>query len=89
MKKILVPVDFSANAKHALRVAATIARQYNAWLEILHVNTAIAYAPALPEYPGIGTYDMTDYYDTVADEFRTLKKELTSQPDFAHLKTVS
>jgi len=86
MKKILVPVDFSANAKHALRVAATIARQYNAWLEILHVNTAIAYAPALPEYPGIGTYDMTDYYDTVADEFRTLKKELTSQPDFAHLK---
>ncbi len=86
MKKILVPVDFSANAKHALRTAATIAARYHAWLEVLHVNTAIAYAPALPEYPGIGTYDMTDYYDSVADEFRAMKKELLEDPAFENMK---
>ena len=86
MKKILVPVDFSANAKHALRAAASIAVRYNAWIEILHVNTAIAYAPAFPEYPVMGAYDMSEYYDTVADEFRTMKKELVAEPAFANLK---
>ncbi|MBK7938623.1 MAG: universal stress protein [Lewinellaceae bacterium] len=86
MKKILVPVDFSANAKHALRVAANIAVRYNAWMEVLHVNTAIAYTPAFPEYPVMGTYDMTEYYDTVADEFKALKKELVAEPAFANLK---
>ncbi|MBP6825392.1 MAG: universal stress protein [Saprospiraceae bacterium] len=86
MKKILVPVDFSANSKHALRTAAVIAVKYNAWLEVLHVNTAVAYAPALPEYPGLGSYDMTEYYDSVADEFKQLKKELISEPAFADIK---
>lgn len=86
MKKILVPVDFSANSKHALRNAAAIALKFDAWLEVLHVNTAIAYAPAMPEYPGLGTYDMAAYYDTVADEFRRVKKELTGDTAFSDLK---
>ncbi|MCB0528657.1 MAG: universal stress protein [Lewinellaceae bacterium] len=79
MQKILVPVDFSKNAKHALRVAAAIAKKHDAWLEILHVNTAVAYAPAMPEYPGLSSFDMTGYYDTVASEFKQLKKEMDAE----------
>ncbi|MBK8192838.1 MAG: universal stress protein [Lewinellaceae bacterium] len=80
MKKILVPVDFSDNSKHALRIGAAIAVKYGALLEVIHVNTAIAYAPAMPEYPGLGSFDMTEYYDTVADEFRQLKKNWSPTP---------
>lgn len=86
MKKILVPVDFSANSKHALRSAAAIALKFDAWLEVLHVNTAIAYAPSMPEYPGLGSYDMAAYYDNVAAEFRDLKKELAGEKTFSNLK---
>lgn len=86
MKKILVPVDFSDNSKHALRVGAAIAVKYGALLEVIHVNTAIAYAPAMPEYPGLGSFDMTEYYDTVADEFRQLKKELDADAALAGLQ---
>jgi len=85
MKKILVPIDFSANAKHALHVAATIAAKSNARLGILHTNTAIAYAPVLPEYEFAGIYNMKDYYDMAADEFRHLKQALIAEPKFAKL----
>ena len=37
MKKILVPTDFSKNAEYALRVAAQIARQYDAEIILLHM----------------------------------------------------
>lgn len=86
MKKILVPTDFSVNAKHALRVAATIAAKSHARLGILHTNTAVAYAPVLPEYEFAGMYNMKDYYDMAADEFRHLKQELIAEPKFAKLE---
>jgi nucleotide-binding universal stress UspA family protein len=85
MKRILVPTDFSKNAKHALRVAAIIAAKSGARIGLLHANTAVAYTPALPEYEFTGMYDMTDYYNAAADEFRRLKKELVAEPSFAHL----
>lgn len=37
MKKILVPTDFSENAVHALKVAAQLAKKYNAKLYLLHM----------------------------------------------------
>lgn len=37
MKKILVPTDFSKNAEYALKVAAQIARQYDAEIILLHM----------------------------------------------------
>lgn len=37
MKKILVPTDFSDNALHALKVAAQLAKKYNAKLYLLHM----------------------------------------------------
>ena len=85
MKKILVPTDFSANAKHALRIAAQIAAKCKARIGVLHTNTAIAYAPVLPEYEFSGVYNMQDYYDMAADEFRHIKQELTAEPKLAKL----
>lgn len=85
MKKMLVPTDFSKNAKHALRVAAVIAAKCKAQLGLFHTNTALAYAPVLPEYEFMGMYNMTEYYNAAADEFRALKKELTAEPAFANL----
>lgn len=85
MKKILVPTDFSPNAKHALRVAAILAVKSHARLGLLHANTAIAYNPAFPESVFAGMYDATDYYGVAADEFRKLKKELTEEPVFSNL----
>ncbi len=37
MKKILVPVDFSKNSEHALEVAATLAKEHNAEILVLHM----------------------------------------------------
>jgi nucleotide-binding universal stress UspA family protein len=47
IKKILVPVDFSAHSAEALRFAADLGRRYDASLDLLHVFQTMAYA--LPE----------------------------------------
>lgn len=47
IKNILVPVDFSAHSSEALRLAADLARRYEASLELLHVFQTMTYA--LPE----------------------------------------
>lgn len=47
IKKILVPIDFSTHSTEALRVAADLARRYEASLELLHVFQTLTYA--LPE----------------------------------------
>ena len=85
MKKIIVPTDFSENARHALRVAAGIAQKSKAVLGLMHTNTLIAYAPILPEYEFTGTYNMQDYYNMAADEFRHLKQDLVAKPGFEDL----
>ena len=43
IKRILCPVDFSANAEHALQYALAFARTFDAELEILHAVEPIAY----------------------------------------------
>lgn len=42
-EKILVPTDFSANAEHALRYAAELARAFDTPLSILHVYDVTPY----------------------------------------------
>ncbi len=86
MKKILVPTDFSNNSKHALQVAATIAEKIKGRVEILHANTAVAYAPPLPDYYVPEAYDMTEYYENAAEELYTLKNELAGSGKFDHVK---
>jgi nucleotide-binding universal stress UspA family protein len=52
-KKILVPIDFSAHSKEAVRVAADLCKRYDAELTLLHVYEPVAIA--LPE--GYVPYD--------------------------------
>ena len=85
MRKLIVPTDFSQNAKHALFIAAEIARKNKVPLGIMHTNTAVAYAPVLPDYGTAGPYNMQDYYDMAADEFRALKRDITGQAGFENL----
>jgi nucleotide-binding universal stress UspA family protein len=79
MKKILVPTDFSENSKHALRIAARLAAKLGATLEIMHANTALAYAPPLPEYAGTVQYNLDDYYEQATTELFNLKTELIAE----------
>jgi universal stress protein A len=53
LKKILVPTDFSENARHALRYGCSFAREYEAELIILHVveDIAVSYASDLFPVP--------------------------------------
>lgn len=85
MKKILVPTDFSENAKHALTGAAYIAARFGVPLEILHVNTAVAYIPPMPEYAGSLQFDFDEYYTMAAGELNKLKTELSRKTAFANI----
>ncbi len=86
MKKILVPTDFSKNSKKALRFAAEIAAKAGANLEILHVNTAAAYAPVMPEYYTVQFSDLEDYAESAADDLRLVKRDLTDLKKFADIE---
>ncbi len=86
MKKILVPTDFSGNASHALEAAAKLASKFNATLVLMHANTQAVYAPPLAEYGNTVSFDMMDYSAAAAEELYGLKKELTSDPEFADLQ---
>lgn len=88
MKKILVPTDFSVNADKALYIAAEIAANANATLEILHVNTSAAYTPLMPEY-AIADDGFDDYAESVSSDLHALKRVLVSQPKFANLTVES
>lgn len=55
MKMLLVPIDFSKNAKHAAKYAALVAKQLDASITFLYVQNP----PLVPEYnlpPGIEQY---------------------------------
>lgn len=86
MKKILVPTDFSNNSKHALNIAAFIAEKVKGRVEILHANTAVAYAPPLPDYYVPEAYDMTEYYENAAEELYTLKQDLVKSGKYDDIK---
>lgn len=79
MKKILIPTDFSANAKKAMMVAASIAQKNGANVLLLHTNTAAAYVSPLPEYYTAEQYDMSEYYENAASELYKLKQEVSAQ----------
>lgn len=83
MKKILVPTDFSANAKRAVQIGALIARATKGSVTLLHVNTAIAYTPPLPDYSMPQAFDLEAYRENAAEALHALKKELSEAAGFA------
>jgi len=85
MKTILVPTDFSANARTALLVAARVALRRGAKLQILHANTTVAYAPPLPEYYAVDQFNTAAYAETAVSNLFSLKKELLAMPGFEKL----
>lgn len=85
MKKILVPTDFSDNSKKALEFAADIAVISGSTLEILHTNTAAAYAAPMPEYYGAEQYDASEYYESAVKELFNLKTALAKKPGYDKL----
>lgn len=85
MKKILVPTDFSENSKKALRLAAEIAVANKSSLEILHVNTAAVYAPAMPEMYTAQLAELEQYEASAADDLKNLKREVLQNAAFETL----
>lgn len=87
MKKILVPIDFSNNSKNALQVAAQIAAQFQAKLEILHVNLASIYSAPFAEYASASGFAAEDgqYDEAAGSELERIKMDLISQPGFNRL----
>lgn len=87
MKKILVPVDFSSNSKNALRVAASLAAQNGAALELLHANVAAIYSVPLSEYASASVLAEDQGYDESASRLLEREKHaLMENPEFAKLK---
>lgn len=86
MKNILVPTDFSENAKKALPFAAEISIKTGAPIEILHVNTAAAYFANFPDqYIMMDGTEFDSYASSAATDLRILKRALTIPEKFAHL----
>jgi universal stress protein A len=74
--KILVPVDFSPHSEQAVRVAAELARRYDAALGIIHVYEPIAYA--LPEgYVLMSHEQLNELWRRFDQELAAVKKLAT------------
>lgn len=87
MKKILVPIDFSASSKDALLVAAEIALKFGATLEMLHVNLAAIYSAPFSEYVAVTDYmaDDQQYDETAATALEKLRLEILAMPSYSNL----
>ncbi len=81
MKKILVPTDFSAHAKQAAEVAAYLAKAAGGKVILLHVNTAVAYTPPLPDYSVPQAFDLEAYRENAAEALHALKKSLSQKEE--------
>jgi nucleotide-binding universal stress UspA family protein len=75
LKKILLPTDFSENARHALRYGCSFAREYQAELLILHVveDIAVSYASDLFPVP------MAHVFQELSGYARTELKKLVEE----------
>ncbi len=86
MKKILVPIDFSVNATHALNVASRIATKTNSKLELLHVNVMLTFETAFPEYPTAAILENDDYQSEAQEKLNGLVEQLLKLESNQHLQ---
>lgn len=88
MKKILVPTDFSDNARQALDVAVNIAKKTDAEIVLLHVNEQIGAALPVSEY--YYTYDRSieeKYLNMVHENLEKLLEEVAAELDNKNVRT--
>lgn len=85
MKTILVPTDFSENAKNALHFAAELAVKNGATLEIMHTNTAAAYMPLMPEMYTAQESAVEQYSETIETDIQALASGLLRTKGFEGL----
>lgn len=88
MKKILVPTDFSENARQALDVAVKIAKKIDAEIVLLHVNEQIGAALPVSEY--YYTYDRTieeRYLNMVHENLERMLGEVANSLGFEDIRT--
>lgn len=71
---LLVPVDFSPYSSAAVRLAADIARRYDAKITLVHVYEPIAYA--LPDgFALVSAEELTRALDQMKKQLETIKAE--------------
>jgi nucleotide-binding universal stress UspA family protein len=85
IKKILVPIDFSACSLKGLAYAAALARQFNASL-ILFNSVHVEYYLTNDEY---GRYDLPEVIEESERASRRQMKELVEKTDWEGLKVQS
>lgn len=88
MKKILVPTDFSENARQALDVAVKIAKKTDAEIVLLHVNEQVGAALPVSEY--YYTYDRAieeKYLNMVHENLERMLEEVAKSLEFGDIRT--
>lgn len=83
INNILVPVDFSACSKNALRVAIDLAKKFNAKV---HMVNAVHIHQPQPDFMGGSLIDsiMLDYENQVKESFKELESEIIELADVPH-----
>src|SRR5579872_3289009 len=81
MKTLLIPTDFSANAKHAAEYGYSLAKQIRA--NVILCNSVVV--PAEVPQAGLVAWPMEEYDTLIEDsngELKKLKSRLTKDTDF-------
>jgi nucleotide-binding universal stress UspA family protein len=92
MKKILIPVDFSARSKTAIELAAVIAKKSKAGVRLIHVLIdPYVFLSVSNSYltPIIDTEVQVDYINKLEKSSRANLKKLTSNPALKSIKVTS
>ena len=76
LKKLLVPVDFSACSRKALHYAISLARQFGAELTVLHVVQAY---PPMPEMGPVDVESVQDAHEELAVLQETIGHAIASK----------
>ena len=80
IRKVLCPVDFSANSEHAMRYALAFAAAYDAEVELLHVVEL----PFMPHYATAGVPDLALPVERIKEECQEMMDELVEKARAVH-----
>ncbi len=78
-KKILVPIDGSENARRAKDLGISIAKDYDAELQIISVISVPTYLVSSPRVVGSPAFDLKEYYDSSGREAKNLVADAMAQ----------